>query len=100
MLLTGDAIDTREAMRIGLVNQVVTSNQLETATLELAAKLATKGPIALRYLKETINQGLDMSLEQGLRLEADLYFLLHTTHDRSEGVRAFQEKRSAKFEGQ
>ena len=100
MLLTGDAIDTREALRIGLVNQVVAPDQLEKATLELAAKLATKGPIALRYLKEAINQGLDMSLEQGLRLEADLYFLLHTSHDRSEGVRAFQEKRSAKFEGQ
>ena len=42
---------------------------------------------------------MDITLEQGLRLEADLYFLLHTTHDRTEGIRAFQEKREAEFQG-
>ena len=100
LLLTGEAIDAREAERIGLINRMVNPDQLEATTMELAAKLASKGPIALRYLKEAVYQGMDMSLEQGLRLEADLYFLLHTSRDRNEGVRAFQEKRSARFEGQ
>jgi len=46
----------------------------------------------LRYIKEAINKGLDLTMEQGLRLEADLYFLLHTTGDRTEGIKAFQQK--------
>jgi enoyl-CoA hydratase/carnithine racemase len=53
----------------------------------------------LRYAKESINKGMDVTLEQGLRLEADLYFLLHTTRDRTEGIRAFQDKRKAQFKG-
>ena len=65
----------------------------------LAEDLAGKAPIALRYVKEAVNKGLDLTLEQGLRLEADLYFLLHTTNDRTEGIRAFQEKRSPEFRG-
>jgi len=61
--------------------------------------IAAKGPIALRYLKEAVLKGLDMTLEQGLRLEADLYFLLHTTADRTEGIKAFLEKRPPKYRG-
>jgi enoyl-CoA hydratase/carnithine racemase len=62
--------------------------------------MAGRGPIALRYAKEAILQGLDMTLEQGLRLEADLYFILHTTRDRTEGIKAFQKKRKAKYKGE
>jgi enoyl-CoA hydratase len=99
LLLTGDAIDAREALRIGLINRLAPADRLEAVIGEVAAKLASKGPIALRYLKEAVCQGVDMSLEQGLRLEADLYFLLHTSKDRTEGIHAFQQKRGAKFEG-
>jgi len=66
---------------------------------KLAETIAAKGPIALKYLKEAVNKGLDMTLEQGLRLEADLYFLLHTTADRTEGIKSFLEKRKPEYRG-
>jgi enoyl-CoA hydratase/carnithine racemase len=99
MILTGLTIDAREAKSIGLVNRVVPEAELLPSALKMAEDLAAKGPIALRYAKEAIIKGLDMTLEQGLRLEADLYFLLHTTQDRQEGIKAFREKRRPEFEG-
>ena len=99
MILTGDVIDAREAHRIGLVNKVVPPQELLAVVMDMAKEIASKGPIALRYAKEAVHKGMDLTLEQGLRLEADLYFLLHTTRDRTEGIRAFQEKRSPQFEG-
>ena len=68
--------------------------------MQMAATVAAKAPLALQMAKEAVNKGLELSLSKGLRLEADLYFLLHTTRDRTEGVRAFQEKRPPRFEGQ
>ena len=99
MILTGDIIDAQEAYRIGLVNKVVPPAELLTVTMDMAREMASKGSVALRYVKEAIHEGMDLTLEQGLRLEADLYFLLHTTKDRTEGIRAFQEKRKPEFEG-
>lgn len=99
LLFTGREVDAREAYHIGLVNQVLSPERLMPETLAVAQKMAAKGPIALRYIKESVMNGLDMSLSQGLRLEADLYFLLHTTRDRHEGVTAFREKRTPTFEG-
>jgi len=99
MLLTGELIDAEEARRIGLVSKVVSSEELATVTMDMAREMASKGPIALRYAKEAIHKGMDLTLEQGLRLEADLYFLLHTTKDRTEGITAFREKRTPEFEG-
>jgi enoyl-CoA hydratase/carnithine racemase len=54
----------------------------------------------MRYAKEAVLKGLDLTLEQGLRLEADLYYLLHTTADRTEGIKAFQQRRTPKFKGE
>ena len=99
MILTGDVIDAQEALRIGLVNRVVPQGDVSKVAMELANDMVSKSPVSTRYAKEAICKGMDLSLEQGLRLEADLYFLLHTTKDRTEGIRAFQEKRKAHFEG-
>jgi enoyl-CoA hydratase/carnithine racemase len=100
MLLTGGLIDAFEALRIGLVMSVEPSNVLMPTVLDLARKMASKAPIAMNYVKESVLKGMDLTLEQGLRLEADLYFLLQSTEDRSEGIKAFLEKRSALFKGQ
>lgn len=99
MILTGELIDAQEAYRIGLVNKIVSPDDLMTVAMDIAREIASKGPIALRYAKEAVYKGMDMTLEQGLRLEADLYLLIHTTRDRTEGIKAFQEKRTPKFEG-
>lgn len=99
MILTGEIIDAQEAHRIGLINNVVPPKELIEVAMTMAREMASKGPIALRYAKEAICKGMDMTLEQGLRLEADLYLLIHTTRDRTEGIKAFQEKRTPTFEG-
>jgi enoyl-CoA hydratase/carnithine racemase len=99
MILTGEMIKAQEALRIGLVNRIVPPDKLMAVAMDMAKEMASKGPIALKYTKEAIYKGMDMTLEQGLHLEADLYLLIHTTKDRTEGIKAFQEKRTPKFEG-
>jgi len=99
LLLTAETINAKEALEIGLVSRVVPPMELAGEVEAMVENIAAKGPIALRYLKEAVNKGLDMTLEQGLHLEADLYFLLHTTADRTKGIKAFLEKRPPKFKG-
>jgi enoyl-CoA hydratase/carnithine racemase len=99
MILTGEVIDAQEALRIGLVHKVVPNKDLTEVTMKMAKEMASKGPIALRYTKEAVYKGMDMTLEQGLRLEADLYLLIHTSKDRSEGIQAFRDKKTPRFEG-
>ena len=100
LILTAETISAKEALEIGLVNKVVTQENLASEVEAIAKTIASKGPIALRYAKEAVNKGLDLTLEQGLCLEADLYFLLHTTADRTEGIKAFLERRPPHFRGQ
>jgi enoyl-CoA hydratase/carnithine racemase len=99
LILTGATIDAAEAHSIGLVTKVIPQSELMPTTLEIAQTMATKSPLALSFAKEAINKGMDLTLAQGLQLEADLYFLLHTTKDRTEGIKAFLEKRPPKFKG-
>ncbi len=99
MILIGENINAQEARRIGLVHNMVSPDELMKIVQKLARQIAAQSPVALAYTKEAINQGADLTLAQGLRLEADLYYLIHTTRDRTEGVTAFREKRRAHFEG-
>jgi enoyl-CoA hydratase/carnithine racemase len=99
MILLGETIDAQEAYRIDLVNSVIPSEEIMTAVTKMAQEMASKAPISLRYIKEAISKGMDLTLEQGLRLEADLYLLIHTTRDRTEGIKAFREKKTHPFEG-
>ena len=99
LILGAEIITADEALRIGLVSRVVKGASLAAETEALARTMAAKAPIALRFIKEAVNKGLDLTLEQGLHLEADLYFLIHTTADRTEGVTAFLKKRPPQFKG-
>ena len=99
MILTGETISASEALRIGLVSKVVPQNELMPLAKSMARSMAAQSPLALSAAKEAVNKGMELTLEQGLRLEADLYFLLHTTEDRTEGIKAFLEKRPPKFKG-
>lgn len=100
LILTAETISAGEAFEIGLVSEVVPREKLASEVETLAKTIAGKGPVALRFAKEAVNKGLDLTLEQGLRLEADLYFLLHTTADRTEGIKAFLEKRTSRFKAE
>jgi len=99
MILTGEIINAEEALRIGLIHKVVESGRLDKEAMDMAKTMCTRGPVALRYAKEAIKKGTEMPIEQALRLEADLYLLIHTTRDRTEGITAFRQKRKAIFEG-
>lgn len=99
MILTGRMLSAEEAVQAGLIHRAVPPEALDETVRGLAADLAAKAPVAVRYAKEAVLSGLDLTLAQGLRLEADLYFLIHTTRDRTEGITAFREKRKPRFEG-
>lgn len=98
MLLTGELIDATEAFRIGLVSEVVEDSAVETAALNIAQTIASRGPIATRLAKEAVLRGIELPLADALLTELDLTVILQTTADRAEGVKAFVEKRVPRFE--
>ena len=99
LILTGEIIDARTAFSIGLVNHVVPADQLETKTLEIANRIAEKGPISVRMAKEAVKLASRSNLDEGLRREVDLFALCFSTEDKDEGVKAFLEKRKPEFKG-
>jgi enoyl-CoA hydratase len=99
LLLTGDMITAAEAHRLGLVNRVVPAADLAAAARTLAQTLASKAPVAVRYILDAVNRGLDMPLAEAARFEATLFGLVSATDDMREGTSAFLEKRKAEFKG-
>jgi enoyl-CoA hydratase len=99
MLLAGDPISAAEALRLGLVNHVVPQAELLPAAEALARKIAANAPRAVEFCLEAVRRGLDMGLEEGLALEANLFALSCSTEDMKEGTRAFLEKRAPRFHG-
>jgi enoyl-CoA hydratase len=99
MILTGEPIDAREAHRLGLVARVVPNELLVEDALALAAKIATKSPLALRLAKEAVNAAYEMSLTDALAHERRLFYLLFASEDQKEGMAAFLEKRDPDFKG-
>jgi enoyl-CoA hydratase len=99
LILTGEMIDAQEAYRIGLVNKVVPAGDLLAESEKMMRGILAMGPLAVRLAIEAIDQGLEMSLDEGLLLEANHFGLLAATHDMKEGTTAFLEKRAAKFQG-
>ena len=99
MILTGAPIAADEAQRIGLVNRVVPAAELMTAARALAAQLAKNAPIAMRYIINAVNQGVEMPFAEACHYEATLFGLVASTEDMKEGTTAFLEKRKAAFKG-
>ena len=99
LILTTDIIDANEAFAIGLVNRVVPHEELMPATLELAAKIASKPPLAVRMAKEGIRRGLKIPVHEFMQWHAFAFDFLSQTEDHREGARAFIEKREPVFKG-
>ncbi|MBI4510111.1 MAG: enoyl-CoA hydratase/isomerase family protein [Deltaproteobacteria bacterium] len=99
LVLLGRRIDATRAHEIGLVNEVVAPEELEAAAMRLADELAGCAPISVAKAKEAIDRGIDVIIDEGLRIERACYDVTLTTEDRNEGLRAFAEKRPPRFQG-
>jgi len=99
LILTAEMIDAPEAYRIGLVNKVVPAGELLATTEKMLRGILSMGPLAIRLALEAVDQGLEMTLDEGLLLEANHFGLLAATRDMKEGLTAFLEKRAPRFEG-
>src|SRR5947207_13154870 len=99
LVLTGEMITAQEAQRIGLVNEVVAAAELITRAEAIAAKIIANAPLAVQYAMEAVNKGMEVTLAEGLYLEAVLFAVACSTEDKTEGTKAFLEKRPAQFKG-
>ena len=99
MVLAGEMITAQEAHRIGLVNEVTAPAELIPRAEAIAAKIVANAPLAVQYAMEAVNKGMEMTLAEGLYLEAALFGVCCATEDKKEGTAAFLEKRAAAFKG-
>lgn len=99
MLYTGDPIDAETALRIGLVNRVVSAEKLMDEARDLAGRIAKRGPLAVQAVRAAALRGLHLSLDEGMRLEQFYAEPLRQSEDAQEGLKAFAEKREPQFQG-
>lgn len=99
MLLTGDRISAKQAYDWGLVNRVLPASDLMLAAMELAGRITSNPPLGVKATKELAMRGIEVPLEQGLRLQETLSYICRQTEDAKEGPRAFAEKRPPRFKG-
>jgi enoyl-CoA hydratase len=99
MVLAGEMIAAEEAHRIGLVNEVTAPGDLIPRAEAIAAKIISNAPLAVQYAMESVNKGMEMTLAEGLYLEAVLFGVCCATEDKTEGTTAFLEKRATQFKG-
>ncbi len=99
MILTGAPIGAAEAQRIGLVHRVVPAADLLAESRTLAAQLAKQAPIAMRYIINAVNRGVEMPFADACQYEATLFGLVASTDDMREGTSAFLQKRKPEFKG-
>jgi enoyl-CoA hydratase len=99
IVLAGEMITAQEAHRIGLVNEVIAASELISRAEAIAAKIVANAPLAVQYAMEAVNKGMEMTLQEGLYLEAVLFGVSCATEDKKEGTTAFLEKRQAQFKG-
>ena len=97
--LTGDNVSGSEALRLGLVNVAVPAADVIKAAEDLASRILKGAPMSVAFIKEAIKKGMELPLDEGLRLEADLSAMIATTEDSKEGPRAFAEKRAPVWQG-
>ena len=100
IIFTGERVTAADALRLGLVDRVVGSEELLGEALSLAQNLANKAPRALALAKMAINEGISLPLDEAIELEAELFGQVVATEDRIEGTRAFMEKRQPQWSGQ
>jgi enoyl-CoA hydratase/carnithine racemase len=99
LILTGDLIDAAEAHRIGLVTEVVSADQLLASAMAIAERIAANAPLAVAAARDAVRRALDLPLGDGLTMERAHFLGVFASDDRREGMRAFLEKRPARFEG-
>jgi enoyl-CoA hydratase/carnithine racemase len=97
LMYIGDPITAEEAYRIGLANRVVPAGEALTAAKQMGQTIASRAGVALRYIQQAVDRGLNTTLEEGLNIEADLFAKVFQTEDVREGVEAFISKRQPHF---
>ncbi|MBS3816063.1 MAG: enoyl-CoA hydratase/isomerase family protein [Candidatus Thermoplasmatota archaeon] len=100
LIFTGKNIDAEEAKRLGLANHVVEADELMDFSFEIAEEICSNAPLALEYAKSSMNKGIEVSLDEGLKIESEQFERCFKTEDHEKGLEAFIEKREADFTGE